>query len=95
MYAVIGRVKIKPGQAEETLAMIGDHGEVMLRGMTGSNGCYWARTVHGEDLIQHPFVVRHRGTRQVAEVTFNSLGDMPEAPAVYVSVGVCGVVGEA
>jgi hypothetical protein len=63
MYAVIGRVKIKPG--------------------------------HGEDLIQHPFVVRHRGTRQVAEVTFNSLGDMPEAPAVYVSVGVSGVVGEA
>ena len=53
MYAVIGRVKIKPGHSDETLAMICDHGRPMLQGMTGSNGGYWARTVDGEDLIQH------------------------------------------
>ena len=55
MYAVIGRVKIKPGHSDETLAMIGDHGAAMLQGMTGSNRGYWARTVDDGDLIQHSF----------------------------------------
>jgi hypothetical protein len=32
MHAVIGRVKIKPGHSEETLAMIGDHGEANVEG---------------------------------------------------------------
>jgi hypothetical protein len=26
MYAVVGRVKIKPGQEDATLSMIGEHG---------------------------------------------------------------------
>ena len=95
MYAVIGRVKIKPGHSEETLAMISDHGEAMLSGMTGSNGGYWARTVHGEELIQHSFwLFDTEGNARLAEETFGSLRDMPEAPAVFVSVDVCEVVGE-
>ena len=36
MRAVIGRVKIKPDRADEALAMIGEMGVAMLRGMTGS-----------------------------------------------------------
>jgi hypothetical protein len=32
MRAVIGRVKIKPDRADETLAMIGETGAAMLRG---------------------------------------------------------------
>ena len=32
MFAVIGRVQIKPGHSDETLAMISDHGEAMLQG---------------------------------------------------------------
>ena len=96
MFAVIGRVKIKPGHAEESLAMIRDHGEAMLRGMTGSNGGYWARTIHGEDLIQHSFWLYDTEEHaRLTEVTFNSLRDMPEAPAVFVCVDVCEVVGEA
>ena len=35
MHAVIGRVKIKPGRADETLAMVGDKGVAMLKGMAG------------------------------------------------------------
>jgi hypothetical protein len=96
MYAVIGRVKIKPGHSEETLAMIGDHGKAMLHGMTGSNGGYWARTVNGADLIQHSFwLFDTEEHARSAESTFNSLREMPDAPAVFVSVDVCKVVAEA
>ncbi len=51
MYAVIGRVNIKPGKADETLAMISG-GVDMIHGM-GSVGGYWARSQDQEgDLIQ-------------------------------------------
>ena len=45
MHAVIGRVTIKPGREDDTLAMIAEHGVAMLQGMTGSAGGYWARSV--------------------------------------------------
>jgi hypothetical protein len=89
-------VKIKPGRSDETLAMIRDHGEQMLHGLTGSKGGYWTRTVDGWG--SHPaflLAVRNRGRRRLAEATFNTLREMPEAPAVFVSVNVCEVVGEA
>ena len=54
MHAVIGRVKIKPGRADEAFAMISAGGVAMLRRMAGSAGGYWARTVDGE-IIQHSF----------------------------------------
>ncbi len=38
MHAVIGRVAIKPGREDETLAMIGERGVAMLKGMSGSSG---------------------------------------------------------
>jgi hypothetical protein len=41
MYAVIGRVKIKPGHEEETRSMIAEHGVAMIRGMAGSAGAYY------------------------------------------------------
>ena len=37
MHAVIGRVTIKPGREDETLAMIGERGVAMLEGMAGSD----------------------------------------------------------
>lgn len=55
MYAVIGRVKIKPGHEHETLAMIEKSGVAMVSGFPGSRGGYWAHAVDGEDLIQHSF----------------------------------------
>ena len=96
MYAVIGRVKIKPGHSDETLAMIGDHGAPMLQGMTGSHGGYWARTVDDGELIQHSFwLFDTEEQAKSAEATFNTLREMPEAPAVFISVNVCEIVGEA
>jgi hypothetical protein len=95
MHAVIGRVAIKPGREDETLAMIGERGVAMLKGMAGSAGGYWARTVEGE-LVQHSFwLFETEDDARAAEATFNTLRDMPDAPATFVSVDVCEVVGQA
>ena len=96
MYAVVGRVKIKPERADEALAMVGERGPAMLRGMTGANGGFWARTVDEGDLVQHSFwLFDSEANARAAETTFNALRDMPEAPAIFVSVDVCEVIGEA
>ena len=95
MYAVIGRVKIKPGHEEETRSMIVEGGVSMVQGMAGSTGAYWARTLDGE-LIQHSFWLFDTvENARSAEATFNRLREMPDAPATFVSVEVCEVIGQA
>jgi heme oxygenase len=95
MHAVIGRVEIKRDRADEALSMIGEHGVAMLQGMTGSTGGYWARNIEG-DLIQHSFwLFDTEENARAAEASFNRLRDMPDAPAVFVSVDVCEIVGQA
>ena len=96
MYALIGRVEIKPGREDEAFSLIRERGAVMVRGMAGSRGGYWARTVDGGDVIQHSFWLFDDETNaRAAEATFNTLRDMPDAPATFVSVDVCEVLGEA
>jgi hypothetical protein len=93
MYAVIGRVKIKPGHEDETRSMIAEHGFQMLQGMSGSVAAYWARAVDG-DLVQHSFwLFDSEENARKAEATFNTLRDMTEAPATFVSCDVCEVIG--
>jgi hypothetical protein len=95
MHAVVGRVLIKAGHEEETLAMIREHGIGMLEGMEGSAGGYWARAVDG-DLVQHSWWLFDReADARAAGAMFGSLRDMPDAPATFVSVDVCEVVGRA
>jgi hypothetical protein len=95
MRAVIGRVRIKPGRADEALAMISNTGVAMLHGMTGSAGGYWART-HGGEIIQHSFwLFDTEENARAAEAVFNKLRDMPDAPATFISVDVCEIVGHA
>ena len=95
MHAVIGRVKLKPDRADEALAMIGEHGAAMLRGMSGSVAGYWARSLDG-DLVQHSFwLFETEEDARAAEATFNRLREMPDAPATFVSVDVCEVIGQA
>jgi len=50
MHAVIGRVSIKPGDEDETRAMIADHGIATVQGLAGSLGGYWSRSTEGRDL---------------------------------------------
>ncbi len=96
MYAVIGRVKIKPGHEGETRAMVADHGIAMVEGMTGSSGGYWSRTTNGSDVIQHSFwLFDTEENARSAEATFSALRNMAEAPATFVSVDVCEVIGQA
>jgi hypothetical protein len=96
MYAVIGRVRIKPERAEEAFSMIEQRGVAMLQGMTGSSGGYWARTIDGDDLIQHSFwVFDTEENARAAESTFQTLRTMPDAPATFLSVDVCAVIGSA
>jgi hypothetical protein len=95
MHAVIGQVAIKPGQAGETLAMIEEKGVAMLHSMAGSAGGYWARSLEG-DITQHSFwLFDTEKNARAAEATFSRLRDMPDAPATFVSVEVCEVVGQA
>ena len=95
MFAVIGRVELKPNRAEDALAMIGEGGVAMLQGMSGSKAGYWARNLDGDD-IQHSFwLFDTEENAREAEATFNTLRDMPDAPATFVSVDVCDIVGEA
>ena len=94
MHALIGRVKIKPGHEEQTRAMITEHGVPMLQGMTGAAGAYWARGALDGELIQHSFwLFGSEEDARNAEVTFNRLRDMPDAPATFISADVCEVVG--
>jgi hypothetical protein len=95
MRVVIGRVKVNPDRADEALAMINDAGVAMLQGMTGSAGGYWARSQEGE-IIQHSFwLFDTEENARVAEAAFKHLRNMPEAPATFISVDVCEVVGRA
>jgi hypothetical protein len=95
MYAVIGRVKIKPGHEEQTRLMIAEGGVPMIRGMAGSAGAYWARAVDGSELVQHSFwLFDTEENARKAEATFNSLRDMLDAPASFVSCDVCEVIGQ-
>jgi len=96
MYAVIGRVKIEAGHEQETLAMIDNGGVAMVNGFQGAQGGYWARTVDGEDVVQHSFWLfdGEEGAR-AAEATYRTLREMPDAPATFISVDVCEVVGRA
>jgi hypothetical protein len=95
MYALIGRVRIKSGKEDETRSMIGERGVAMLQGMAGSAGGYWARTLE-DDIIQHSlWLFDTEENARAAERTFNSLRDIPDAPATFVSVDVCEVIGRA
>jgi hypothetical protein len=97
MHAVIGRVKIKPGRADEALSMLRERGVAMLQGMAGSAGGNWARSLSLDgDLIQHSFwIFDTEENARAAEATFNTLRDIPDAPATFVSVDVCEVIGQA
>jgi hypothetical protein len=61
--------------------------------MAGSAGGYWARSNRG-DIIQHSFwLFDTEKNARAAEAAFNRLRGMPEAPATFISVDVCEVVG--
>ena len=96
MYALIGRVEIKPGHEDETATMARDHGPGLVGGMSGSRLGYWARALddHGK-VIQHSFwLFETEEDARAAETVFSSLREMPQAPADFISADVCEVIAE-
>ena len=96
MFAVIGRVEIKPGNEEMARQMIADHGVGMFQAMPGSQSAYWSRPIDpAPALVQHSFwLFDTEANARAAEATFNMLREMPEAPATFISVDVSEVVGQ-
>ena len=95
MFAVVGRVRIKPGNEELARQMISEHGVGMFRGMAGSNKAYWCRAVDASEVVQHSFwMFDTEENARRAEATFNSLREMPDAPAEWISCDVCEIIGE-
>jgi hypothetical protein len=96
VYALIGRVEIKPGRADEAMAMIDEYGARLLAGMDGSSIGYWARTIDPGELIQHSFwVFDTEEHARSAKATFETLRDTPDAPATFIAADVCQVIGHA
>jgi hypothetical protein len=97
MFAVVGRVQIKPGHEDVTRQMIADHGVGMFREMSGAHHAYWSRPTDGPpQLVQHSFwLFDTEEDARAAAGTFATLRAMPDAPAVFVSCEVCEVIGEA
>jgi heme-degrading monooxygenase HmoA len=94
MYALIGRVRIKPGHEEATETMARERGPGLVSGMSGSKAAYWARPAGGDgELVQHSFwLFESEADARAAETTFNSLRETPDAPAEFVSADVCEVI---
>jgi hypothetical protein len=93
MYAVIGKVKLVSDRRDEALKLIKDRGEAMVRGLAGSRGGYWARTL--EEDIQHSFWLFDTEENARAAAAMFGKGPPPGAPATFVSVELCEVVGQA
>lgn len=93
MHAVIGRVQIEPERAIEALALIAELSTKMRQEIDGSVG-YWARSLE-VPVVQHSFwLYETEEAARKAEATFSQLRDMPDAPATFISVDVCLIVGQ-
>ena len=95
MFALVGRVRIKPGHEAATAAMARERGPGLVQGLAGKAG-YWCRETGGPDgLVQHSFwVFETEDEAREAERVFGSLRDMPDAPAEFVSAEVCEVIAQ-
>jgi hypothetical protein len=96
MYALVGRIEIKPGHEDETATMARESGPALVAGMPGSTIAYWARAFDDRGkLIQHSFwLFENEDDARAAETVFNSLRGMPQAPALFISADVCEVIAQ-
>ncbi len=93
MYAVIGQVKLVANRKDEALKMLKERGEAMVRGLAGSLGGYWARGLDGGDIQHSVWLFDSLENARAAAAIFGK-GPPPGAPATFVSLDVCEVVGQ-
>jgi hypothetical protein len=92
MHAVIGQVKLDPNRREEALKLLKERGEQMVRGFAGVVVGYWARPVDSD--IQHSIWLFDSEANARAALAVFGKGPPPGAPATFVSVDLCEVVGQ-
>ncbi len=92
MYAVIGQVKLVAGREQEALQMIKERGQAMVRGLAGAVVGYWARSVDGD--LQHSIWLFDSLEHARAAHAMFGKGPPVGAPATFVSLDLCEVVGQ-
>jgi hypothetical protein len=95
VYAVLGRVKIKPGQDFLIRSMVAENGREMVRGISGAKQATWFRIAEDDQVQQALWLFENLDDARRANVTFEALRDMPDAPSEFVSSDVCEVIGHA
>jgi hypothetical protein len=93
MHAVIGRVKLVADRRDEALKLIKERGEAMVKGMAGIVAGYWTRTLESD--IQHSIWLFDSLENARAAAAVFGKGPPAGAPATFVSLEVCEVVGQA
>lgn len=62
---------------------------------TDQRAAIWARTLADSDVTQHSFCLFDtEANARSAEATFTTLRNLPDAPAVFVRVDACKLVGQ-
>ena len=96
MFAVLGRVKVKPGQDALIRSLVTDHADEMVRAIPGAKQATWFRMGEGDDQIQQAlWLFDLKDEAHHAKVSFEALREMPDAPSEFVSSDVCEVIGHA
>jgi hypothetical protein len=74
--------------------MARDHGPSLVGGMSGNKLADWARALDERGkLIQHSFwLFETEEDARAAETVFNSLREIPQAPASFISADACEVI---
>lgn len=93
MYAVVGQVRIDRAREDEARATLTERGVPMLKGLSGSAGGYWVKSLEGD--IQHSLWLFDSVEDARAAAAMFGQGPPPGAPATFVSVDVGEVIGKA
>ncbi len=94
MYAVLQRVKIKPGQDAAIRSSVTENGEAILGSLAGADQVTWFRNPADEGEIQQAlWLFDTEGEARQASVAFEGLREMPDAPSEFLSSDVCEVIG--
>src|SRR5579871_3735912 len=85
VYAVLGRVKIKPGQDFLIRSMVAENGREMLRGISGATQATSFRIAEDHQVQQAWWLFEILDDACRAKVTLEALREMPDAPSEFVS----------
>jgi hypothetical protein len=92
MYAGVGQVRSDPAREDEARSTLEERGVPMVKGLQGSVEAYWAKGPDSD--IQHSIWLFDSEDNARAAAAMFGQGPPPGAPATFVSVEVCEVIGQ-